>query len=87
MEGMMSKMMLSCKKATELIEKQWVVRLSMQENIQLKIHTTMCSACKEYQKQSEIIERVLERMNTKANFTTTLAPEIKEKIIKELEKN
>jgi len=87
MEGMMSKMMLSCKKATELIEKQWVVRLSMQENIQLKMHTTMCSACKEYQKQSEIIERVLERMNTKANFTTTLAPEIKEKIIKELEKN
>ena len=83
----MSKMMLSCKKATELIEKQWVVRLSMQENIQLKMHTTMCSACKEYQKQSEIIERVLERMNTKANFTTTLAPEIKEKIIKELEKN
>ena len=67
MGELMNKMMLSCKKATQLVEKKWVVKLTLQENLQLKLHTTMCSACKEYQKKSRIIEKALERMNTKKN--------------------
>lgn len=39
MKKMMNIMMLSSKKATELIEKRWVTKLSAVEKIQLKMYT------------------------------------------------
>jgi hypothetical protein len=48
---------LSCKKATELIEKKLHFRLSMLEKMQLKMHKMMCNACTHYEKQSKLIER------------------------------
>ncbi len=47
---------LSCLKATELIEKKFHFKLSFSEKIQLEMHKLMCDACKNYEKQSEIIE-------------------------------
>jgi len=51
---------LSCLKATELIEKKLSFRLSAKEKIQLKAHKMMCSACRNYEKQSVLIEKVME---------------------------
>ena len=51
--------MISCKKATALIEKKSVVELSVAEKFQLRMHTAMCSACTNYQKQSILIDTVL----------------------------
>ena len=51
--------MISCKKATTLIEKKSVVGLSFAEKFQLRMHTAMCSACTNYQKQSLFIDTVL----------------------------
>lgn len=51
--------MLSCKKASELIEKKLLFKLSLQEKLRLNIHTSMCSACKLYEKQSAIIDQAL----------------------------
>lgn len=48
--------MLSCRKATELIEKGKVVKLSLVEKMQLRLHTSVCSGCSAYQKQSKIID-------------------------------
>jgi hypothetical protein len=48
--------MYSCKKATEMVEKKSVVGLSFSENLKLKLHMSICKACKTYQKQSELID-------------------------------
>ena len=51
--------MLSCKKATELIEKQSLAGLSRKEKFRLRLHTSMCSGCTAYQKQSVLIDKFL----------------------------
>ena len=52
---------LSCKRATALMEKRSLIRLSVKENIQLKFHTKLCNACSTYQKQSKEIDTLLEK--------------------------
>lgn len=52
-------MMLSCKKATELVEKKSLVDLSWREKAQLNMHTRMCDACSAYKKQSELLDKIL----------------------------
>lgn len=56
MKKLMHILFLSCIKATELIEKKFTFELSFTEKLKLKMHTSMCNACKLYEKQSEIIE-------------------------------
>ena len=53
--------MLSCKKASELVEKKSMGSLSFVENIQLSMHSSVCGACKQYQKQSALIDEALEK--------------------------
>jgi predicted anti-sigma-YlaC factor YlaD len=60
MKKLMHILFLSCLKATELIEKKLSFRLSAKEKIQLKAHKMMCSACRNYEKQSVLIEKVME---------------------------
>lgn len=48
---------LSCLKASELIEKKMHFKLSFREKIQLRIHKSMCDACRIYEKQSTVIEK------------------------------
>lgn len=77
--------MLSCKKASELIDKKLLVKLSVKENMMLQIHTGMCDACKSYQKQSKTIDKLLE--NYFANPQATIQNiELKERIIEDLPK-
>jgi hypothetical protein len=51
--------MLSCRKATFLIEKGNSKPLSWMDKLQLTMHLKMCSKCADYQKQSVFIENVL----------------------------
>lgn len=55
----MKHLLLTCKKATLLIEKQQNSRLNMAENIQLRLHLLICKACQRYRKQSLLIEQWL----------------------------
>lgn len=50
---------LSCKQATELIDKKSIVALSWKDTVQLHWHTAMCTGCKAYQLQSKLIDQVL----------------------------
>jgi hypothetical protein len=59
MKRLINILLLSCKKATELIEKREIITLSTKEKLQLRIHTSMCKACKSYEQQSDIIEKAL----------------------------
>ncbi len=56
---MTGKWMLSCDKATELIDKKSVTDITCNEKWQLKFHTMMCKACHEYQKQSKFLDKIL----------------------------
>jgi hypothetical protein len=87
MKKIMYMIMLSCKKATELIEKRALVRLSSKEKIQLHLHKTMCDACTAYQKQSKKIDELLERYIHTSDFNNSGSyqnQELKERIIKNL---
>lgn len=83
----MNILMLSCKKASELIDKKSVIRLSVKENVMLHMHTSMCDACTAYQKQSKILDELLQ--NHIHNTDETRVPQItnndlKQKIITKL---
>lgn len=53
----MNKLMLSCQAATALIEKRHREEISFVERMQLSMHVFLCSACKQYQRQSALIEK------------------------------
>ena len=52
--------MLSCKRATELMEKKSLVGLSTKDKLRLRLHTSMCDGCSAYQKQSLLIDKLLQ---------------------------
>lgn len=53
--------MLSCKKATELIEKKLLAKLSFKEKVQLEMHKSFCDACTAYEKQGKLIDKLLSK--------------------------
>ncbi len=57
----MNAMMLSCVKATELIEMKEHVPLGVLKTMQLHMHTVMCSGCRNYLKQSRLINELLQK--------------------------
>lgn len=82
--------MLSCKKATELIEKKLLVKLSFKENIQLQLHKSMCGACTTYEKQSKKLDELFHKhiISDGAEISdVTQNEDLKEKIINTLSKN
>jgi hypothetical protein len=61
MMKLLRRMMISCIKSTELMEKRNVVGLSPYEKINLFFHKSMCDACTAYEKQSKMIDKLLHR--------------------------
>lgn len=55
---MAGKLIMSCRMATELIEKKHRARLTWQERVQLPLHLALCDACMQYQAQSGLLERL-----------------------------
>ncbi|MEO7766157.1 MAG: hypothetical protein ABIS01_01980 [Ferruginibacter sp.] len=52
----------NCEKATFLIEKQQVGKLTFIEILFLKIHLAGCSLCRIYKRQSEIINQIADKL-------------------------
>lgn len=79
MKKLMNILMLSCNKATLLIEKRHARPLSFVERVQLKMHLAMCDKCTEYQKQSLLIENILKasRKNIPNPSELKLSPDSK----------
>jgi len=57
----MNRWILSCKKATELMEKRLLMDLSWKERLLLFMHTSMCDVCRIYKQQSKWLDEVLFR--------------------------
>ena len=53
--------MLSCRKATFLVEKEQGGSLSFVERMQLSMHMKICDKCATYQKQSLFIDQLIKR--------------------------
>ncbi len=51
------KISYNCQKATLLIEKKQLARLTLREKLELKIHLAGCSVCKLFQRQSVLINK------------------------------
>jgi hypothetical protein len=70
--NIMNAMMLSCVKATELMEQKQYVPLSFKQKVQLRMHVGMCSGCRNYRKQTELINKLLSKtFNASSEFDTT----------------
>ncbi len=82
--------LFSCKKATELLDKESVLKLSFREKVALKIHIAICAACKRYKKQSQFLEKIFKSNSQKTDSDQVpqhTNEELKEKIFDYLEKN
>jgi hypothetical protein len=58
---LMTQLMLSCQKATGLIEKKLNFALGKRERLQLFLHKSMCQACSNYEKQSLLLDKSLKQ--------------------------
>lgn len=54
-------MLLSCERATELVEKSQVEGFSLLEKTRLSLHLKLCKLCKDYALQSEKLNAYIER--------------------------
>lgn len=52
---------LSCRKASALMEKKQNFSLNFLEKLQLKWHKSLCDPCTQYEIQSEYIDRLMEK--------------------------
>lgn len=64
MKRIMHFFLLSCRKATALIEKKSVTSLSLKEKIGLGMHKRICDACNAYEKQSKTLDTLLREKPT-----------------------
>lgn len=53
--------MLSCVKSTELMEMKEYVPLGFLKTLKLHMHTAMCSGCRNYMKQTKLINQLLQK--------------------------
>jgi hypothetical protein len=90
--GALKKIQYNCKKATFLIEKKLIGRITLREQLELRIHLLGCSVCRVYQKQTgKINEMIRQLFNNAVNKKTKLDDEFKkdlqDRIEEELNKN
>jgi hypothetical protein len=62
------KIAYDCRKATLLIEKRQLTKLTLQERAELTIHLTRCSVCRLYQRQSVAINALIKQLFTATNI-------------------
>jgi predicted anti-sigma-YlaC factor YlaD len=79
----MNFLILSCKRATELIEKKLNFGLNPPERAQLFFHTRMCSACRTWEKQSEDLDNALKN-HAHSNKTVESSPALDEEAKKSI---
>lgn len=53
------KIAYNCRKATFLIEKQQIDRITLREQLELKIHLAGCPVCRTFRQQSILINQML----------------------------
>ena len=88
----LKKIQYNCKKATFLIEKRMIAKITFREKIELRIHLAGCSVCKVFDRQSQMINTMVRRFfdnadNTAIKLGDTYKKELHDRIEDELNKN
>ena len=90
--GPIKKIIYNCKRATFLIEKKLIDRLTLREKLELRIHLYGCSVCRVFDKQSAIINKMVQQLfrssnNAEVHLDDTFKQELQQRIDVELNKN
>ncbi|MDB5135237.1 MAG: hypothetical protein JWP37_1840 [Mucilaginibacter sp.] len=88
--GPLKKIAYNCKKATFLIEKKLIAKITLREQLELRYHLFGCGVCRIYQKQTGKINEMVHQLfhasvNTKLNdsFKKDLQHRIEEELNKD----
>lgn len=65
---MMKYLMINCRKATYLMAKKEEGKLSFVGRMKLSIHTSMCSLCKKFEKQTSLIGKESKHVHAEDNL-------------------
>ena len=74
--------MVNCRDATFLMAKKEERKISFSERIKLRIHTSFCSVCKKFEKQTLQIRKESRHLHSEAKLSATVKAEI-ERMLKE----
>jgi len=90
--GTLKKIQNNCHKATFLIEKKLIGRITLRERVELKIHLVGCGICRTYQKQTIKISQMVrqlfsDRANSERHLDDTFKNDLQHRIEDELDKN
>jgi hypothetical protein len=58
----LKKIAYNCKKATLLIEKKLIGKITFREKLELKIHLAGCSICRTFERQSILINQMVKEL-------------------------
>ncbi|HVW94821.1 MAG TPA: hypothetical protein VHA56_02465 [Mucilaginibacter sp.] len=88
----LKRIIYNCRKATLLIEKKEMDRLSLREAFELRVHLVGCSFCRIYKKQSRVINQMVRQLfNDSAHHPRKLdenfKKELQDRIEDELSRN
>jgi hypothetical protein len=65
----LKKIQYNCRKATFLIEKRMIGKITFREAIELRIHLAGCSVCRLFEKQSLLINKMVQQLFAPINTT------------------
>ncbi|MBL0126423.1 MAG: hypothetical protein IPP83_02965 [Flavobacteriales bacterium] len=83
--SLMNTLMLSCRKATELMERRTMEALGTLDRMQLWMHLRVCDGCRAFQKQNARIDEMMEvRDQPETSLDTT---GLEERVLTALEKD
>lgn len=82
---LMQRLMLSCKKATELVEKRTVAGLSPVEAVQMRLHMGACEVCRHYEHQSAVLDKAVAQLARQQQESPALDEQQKALIISRIE--
>jgi len=90
--GPLKKIIYNCRRATFLIEKKLIDRLTLREKMELRIHLFGCSVCRVFDKQSAIINKMVQQLfkapkDSGAHLDNNFKQELQHRIEDELNKN
>jgi len=90
--GTLKKIQNNCHKATFLIEKRLIGKITLREKIELKIHLFGCGVCRTYQKQTVKISQMVRQLfsdsaNSEKQLDDTFKKDMQHRIEDELDKN
>lgn len=77
--------MLSCRRATELIEKKKHCELYKIERLQLEMHLFMCKYCSNYGKHTKLMDTILNKASQSVSLVNDTSL-LEEKIITAIKK-